>query len=123
MFFVGLSGSFIPYVLLAGFMVVSFLKFNLEKANDALCVNETRSEEVFSVNGESYSDDDFIFEIDGGRRCSVGQSLAVFLSVLRPSHPYLKLVFQKNRSLYNFLPKNDYFGLSPPSHCCYYQCV
>ncbi|MGQ1946879.1 hypothetical protein ACT3CD_07255 [Geofilum sp. OHC36d9] len=117
MFFVGLSGSFIPYVLLAGFMVISFLKFNLERANDALCVNETRSEAVAFVNGESYSDDDLLFEIDGCQRCSVGQSLAVFLSVLRRSDPYVKPAVQKNRFLYDFLPKIDYFGLSPPSHC------
>jgi len=117
MFFVGLSGSFIPYVLLAGFMVVSFLKFNLEKANDALCVNETRSEEVTSVNGEIYCANDLLFEIDGCQRCSVGQSLAVFLAVLRPSYPHVKPAVQKNRFLYDFLPKNDYFGLSPPSHC------
>jgi len=117
MFFVGLSGSFIPYVLLAGFMVISFLKFNLEKAKDVVRVNETTSEEVLFVK-EVHSPDDAVFVVmDACQQFIANKCVSVFSSALRLSCSYLKPTVQKNRFLYDFLPKNDYFGLSPPSHC------
>lgn len=114
MFFIGLSGAFIPYFLLAGFMLLSFMRVNLNSVDDMELISDNSPIHTSFYTLKTDSADDAYYwneKIDKDHKV---KSFALGINEIQFARLKTLYVASSCQIENGILHGNDYFGLSPP---------
>ncbi len=114
MFFIGLSGSFIPYFLLAGFMLLSFMKINLNPGKDMELISDNSSIDLAFRTVETDSSIDECHWHEAFKKENKEKTEDAGVNGIILAHSESICIVSLCQSTDGILPENDYFGLSPP---------
>lgn len=115
MFLIGLSSSFIPYLLLIGFMLVSFVKLNLNSVDDVELIHDNSNTESFFYSSDSDSSPDVYYWSKNTEDNCKNNITAIALYEVCFTHSASRCNLSFCKWAIGLLQRNSYFGLSPPS--------